>query len=336
MHRFIVRDDNLESGFLSLSKQLPASITNNTLHIPQHRGSGVIKSVFLETGLYLRYFRIAYYEDIEILRQEKQPDSDIIFALSFLLTPYSPQTANPFPNPSGWKGYSNTIFLTSNNIRISVRIPERSLSQTIELLFSQKWLSSNMTGMEKKIETFTGGLVADNLISGDNGLPFLTELTRTDDENLLREIEAELNKPMSDLLLVRSRALMLLSNVFKNLPEETITKLPIRETYYIQTIRQVEQRLVRNLENRLPSQKQLAKEFALSESTLKRHFKATYGKTIYEYYLGKKMDLAKWLLKEKKMNVSETAYMLGYEKVSSFIIMFKKYHKVLPGSLRCG
>jgi AraC-like DNA-binding protein len=45
------------------------------------------------------------------------------------------------------------------------------------------------------------------------------------------------------------------------------------------------------------------------------------------------MELAKWLLQEKKSSVGETAYTLGYEKVSTFISMFKKFHKILPGSL---
>ena len=105
-------------------------------------------------------------------------------------------------------------------------------------------------------------------------------------------------------------------------------------TLQTQTIQQVEQRLVQSLEDMLPSQKQLAKEFALSESTLKRHFKAIYGTTIYDYYLEKKMALARWLLQERKISVSETAYRLGYEKVSAFINTFKKYQKVLPGSLK--
>lgn len=104
--------------------------------------------------------------------------------------------------------------------------------------------------------------------------------------------------------------------------------------HHLQTMRQVEERLLQSLEDMLPPQKQLAREFALSESTLKRHFKAVYGKTMYEYYLEKKMDLAKRLLQEKKISVTETAYRLGYEKVSAFIIIFKKYHKVLPGSLK--
>lgn len=105
-------------------------------------------------------------------------------------------------------------------------------------------------------------------------------------------------------------------------------------TLRTETIWQVEQRLLQSLEDMLPSQKQLAKEFALSESTLKRHFKAVYGRTMYDYYLEKKMALAKWFLQERKISVSETAYRLGYEKVSAFISIFKKYQKVLPGSLK--
>ena len=106
------------------------------------------------------------------------------------------------------------------------------------------------------------------------------------------------------------------------------------KTWHVKTIRQVEERLLQSLEDMPPSQKQLAREFALSESTLKRHFKAVYGRTMYDYYLQKKMELAKRLIQEKKITVTETAYRLGYEKVSAFISMFKKVHKVLPGSLK--
>src|SRR5258708_19682421 len=104
---------------------------------------------------------------------------------------------------------------------------------------------------------------------------------------------------------------MLLANIIKRLPGRNRSTLPLQEAYYVQTIRQVEQRLVQSLQDMLPSQKQLAKEFALSESTLKRHFKAIYGKTIYEYYLEKKMNLAKCLLQKKMIYGSVKCVMLG-------------------------
>jgi AraC-like DNA-binding protein len=327
MHRFILRDDNLESAFLSLSKQLPASISGNTMHIPQQRGTGIIKSIFLEEGLFLRYTRLRYYEDIEVIRLAKQPDADIIFALCFLLTPTSLSMGKPFHQPSSFAGYPNNVFLTSNTTRLSARIPEGILSHTIELLFSREWLCAHLNGKEDKIAQIAN-------VPDDESLPVITEITLPGDDCLLHEIESELNASPPNLLTIRSRALMLLSNMTNKVPGSGATPLPARETHYAHTIRQVEQRLVHSLEDMLPSQKELAKEFALSESTLKRHFKAIYGRTMYEYYLEKKMDLAKWLLQEKKISVSETAYMLGYEKVSAFIIIFKKYHKILPGSLK--
>lgn len=73
---------------------------------------------------------------------------------------------------------------------------------------------------------------------------------------------------------------------------------------------------------------------ALSESTLKRNFKMLYGTSIYEYYLRKKMQKARQLFTEKAIPVKEVAYMLGYEKVSNFIQMFKKHHNLSPGRLK--
>jgi len=327
MQRFILRDDNLESGFISMSKQFPASITNNTMHIPQHRGSGLMKSIFLEEGLYLRYTRLRYYEDIEIIRLSRTPDSEIIFALCFLLTPTSLKLVRPLFKSSPATGYPSNVFLTSNNSRLSAQIPEGTMSHTIELLFSREWLYTHLAGMDEKITTIISGL-------SEGSAAVMAETTVHGEDHLLSEIEFELHKPIFNLLTVRSRALMLLANILTRLPGAPTPAFTSREAPYVQTIRQVEQRLVGSLEDMLPSQKQLAKEFALSESTLKRHFKAIYGKTMYEYYLEKKMELAKWLLQEKKISVSETAYMLGYEKVSAFITIFKKYHHILPGSLK--
>ena len=276
----------------------------------------------------MRYTRLRYYEDIEVIRLARLPDSEIIFALSFLLTSSSLTMTKPFFKAAAGGPGPNNIFLTSNSARLSTQIPEGVLSHTIELMFSREWLLTHLSGMEEKIASIVSAL------SEEEPAPVIADITQPADEHLLDEIEFELHKPHFNLLTLRSRALMLLANVMNRLPGRDTSPASGKEAYYAQTIRMVEQRLVQSLEDMLPSQKQLAKEFALSESSLKRHFKAIYGKTMYEYYLEKKMNLAKWLLQEKKISVSETAYMLGYEKVSAFITMFKKFHKILPGSLK--
>lgn len=84
----------------------------------------------------------------------------------------------------------------------------------------------------------------------------------------------------------------------------------------------------------LPSIRTIAKDMALSESTLKRNFKQVYGTSIYNFYLQKKMKQARQILTEKNVSVKEVAYMLGYEKPSNFIRIFKKYYTHSPGSLK--
>jgi len=96
----------------------------------------------------------------------------------------------------------------------------------------------------------------------------------------------------------------------------------------------VEKILEDHLQKSLPSLQAIAKAVALSESTLKRSFRQVYSISIYEFYLQKKMQLARQLLEEKPIAVKEVAYMLGYEKSSNFIKIFKKHYDFSPGLLK--
>ena len=78
----------------------------------------------------------------------------------------------------------------------------------------------------------------------------------------------------------------------------------------------------------------IAKTVALSESTLKRYFKLIYGKSIYEYYLNRKMEMSRTLMLQKPYSVNEIAELMGYEKVSHFIEIFKRHHGYSPGSIK--
>jgi AraC-like DNA-binding protein len=104
--------------------------------------------------------------------------------------------------------------------------------------------------------------------------------------------------------------------------------------YHEEQIADAEKILMQNITSGLPDLKTLAAELSMSESTLKRYFKKIYGKNIYEYYLEKKMMHARTLLDERKKSVTEIAYTLGYEKVSQFITMFKRFYGIQPGAYK--
>src|SRR5260370_40301497 len=93
------------------------------------------------------YNRLRYYEDIEVILLAKQADGEIIFALSFLLTPDSLKLIKPFIQPAVRPSHPNNVFLTSNNTRLSAMIPKGMLSHTIELLFSLESLLTHLAVM---------------------------------------------------------------------------------------------------------------------------------------------------------------------------------------------
>src|SRR5438477_529074 len=104
----------------------------------------------------------------------------------------------------------------------------------------------------------------------------------------------------------------------------------------ISRIKQAEDILVDSLRNNLPPVKEIAQAVFMSESTLKRYFKVFYGKNIYEFYLQKKMELAKRMMIEENLNVSQVAREIGYENPNNFIATFKKHFGYLPGEIRRG
>jgi AraC-like DNA-binding protein len=328
MRSLILKDDELDSGLLSLSKHWQTPIVDHTLPLPANWGTGTVGGLLLEEGLYMRYAHLSCREDIRVLRPKRKTASAMIFSLCYLLTPGGFRFADGEATAalSATAG-DNNVFLSSNNMSYSVVLTGGMPCHFIELLMDWEWLQQHLAGMEEKVRGIEYALVED-------AMTLLTERTRPAEEQLLDQIESELARCRINQLSLRGRLLLLLSGTLSRWPAVGNTQPSIRKTWHMQTIRQVEQRLVHSLEDMLPPQRQLAREFALSESTLKRHFKAVYGKTMYEYYLEKKMELAKRLLQEKKISVTETAYMLGYEKVSAFISMFKKIHKILPGSLK--
>jgi AraC family transcriptional regulator, transcriptional activator of the genes for pyochelin and ferripyochelin receptors len=81
------------------------------------------------------------------------------------------------------------------------------------------------------------------------------------------------------------------------------------------------------------SLKDLTSKFALNEFKLKKGYKQFFGTTVFGYVHQLRMQKAKTLLEEKTMNVSEAAFFIGYNNVSSFCTEFKKRFGYSPGKV---
>jgi len=78
----------------------------------------------------------------------------------------------------------------------------------------------------------------------------------------------------------------------------------------------------------------LATTVGTNQQTLKKGFKEMFGTTIFGYYNGLRMDLAKFLLLDGGKNIAEVSDEIGYKNPQHFTVAFKKKFGVLPKNLK--
>jgi AraC-like DNA-binding protein len=86
--------------------------------------------------------------------------------------------------------------------------------------------------------------------------------------------------------------------------------------------------------NSPPSLEVLAKELAISRSSMTSTFKASYGMTKSDYVFQKRMEKAQLLLKTGKNTVLEVALEVGYDDQSSFGRAYKRFFNYPPNDER--
>lgn len=79
-----------------------------------------------------------------------------------------------------------------------------------------------------------------------------------------------------------------------------------------------------------PSLAEISKLTGLNEFKLKVGFKQVYGNTVYGYLNDLRMDTARKMLEERKHQVKEIGFAIGYTNSSHFISAFKKKFGVTP------
>jgi AraC-like DNA-binding protein len=80
----------------------------------------------------------------------------------------------------------------------------------------------------------------------------------------------------------------------------------------------------------------LARMIGMSESKLKRSFKARYGVTVFELGIGNRMKHALQLLRCQQRSVDQVAQAVGYRHQTSFSAAFREHFGFLPRDARTG
>ncbi|KEQ27710.1 helix-turn-helix transcriptional regulator [Paenibacillus tyrfis] len=83
-----------------------------------------------------------------------------------------------------------------------------------------------------------------------------------------------------------------------------------------------------------PGLLELARMAGLNDYKLKLGFKELFGTTVFGYVCALRMNEARSLLEQGKVNVSEAAGMVGYHNLSHFSLLFRKTLGYNPSEIR--
>ncbi|MEJ8842098.1 helix-turn-helix domain-containing protein [Lacibacter sp. H375] len=136
-----------------------------------------------------------------------------------------------------------------------------------------------------------------------------------------------------NILRLRVNVLSLIEKFFSSADFSAFNAATPKKYSYTKEMHDLGARLSMFLKSNLPDLIIFAREYNMSLSSLKRHFKNVHGKPIYEYYLEQKMMLARNIIQDSRRSVAQVAYELGYEDPNCLIKSFKKVYGVPPGKI---
>ncbi|WP_353096027.1 AraC family transcriptional regulator [Tissierella praeacuta] len=97
----------------------------------------------------------------------------------------------------------------------------------------------------------------------------------------------------------------------------------------VDIVKQIQKRITEQLSYRFTIE-ELAREYCISSTALKKHFKDLYGQSLAAFMKEYRIRKAAVLLCETERSIADISISVGYESQSKFTVAFKKLMKVTP------
>ena len=78
----------------------------------------------------------------------------------------------------------------------------------------------------------------------------------------------------------------------------------------------------------------LAKKVGTNEYTLKKGFRELFGTSVFQYWKGVRLEMAKQMLCEERLSIQEVSQKIGYKNPQHFTTAFKKEFGMAPSVLK--
>ena len=310
-----------DASFQLLGTAFNANCTQNVLLFDNAHAKGEIVKASPEEGLWIRKWKMTVHSKIALQRRAAPGNHGKKFSLIYFLNPF----IFSLKSSSGKikVGSRQCNMLLSNKIPMQFTAGPGKPFYVLDITFTDAWLLDQFGDEDKQLLTaYLNKHLQQVSARSCHGYEC----------KLLHDLEKCMQPASQDAALIRSKVYALVLGFFTEVLNPNAVRPKEINIHYDQMV-EAESILSQQLQSR-PKIEDVAKKVNMSVSTLLRQFKTMYGKTVYEYHVQKKMELAKKMILEEKVAVKEVAKTLGYKQVSPFIESFTKQFGCTPGSMR--
>ncbi|OUJ71046.1 helix-turn-helix transcriptional regulator [Hymenobacter crusticola] len=301
---------------LQVAQALGATVRGRFIDIPASKGGGYITGFTWGTELRMMVRHYYLHEAMLVERTDlaERPE-EVVFLLRGIL----PSVTQTSPSPPTLAEPAS-VLICPHAASSVIDMPANTRFNSVTIAVSRSYLRQLFGELDHP-------LVASLLATSD---PFVFETG----------ISPAMLQPASDLLLPpvpESLASPYCKLKCEELLCHTIALLLQREAIPpgkvhladLQTIYALKLRLQASV-GEAPPIADLAKEVQMSEPKLRKLFRQTFGKSVFDYYQTLRMQEAARLLKEQRLTVSEVGYQVGYTNLSHFARVFEQHIGLKP------
>jgi AraC-like DNA-binding protein len=313
-----------EASFHSLRNLLGGVSHKDTLSFDNTLAKGEVVRKSFNEGLLISKWKLSVTENVTIRKLPTTRGNQKKLTLIYVLSSSEVLLRNS-RKKIRIKGSRNNLFWTNENA-MDFTISAKRPFHLFEISFTTTWLMDQLTDADPYYKK-----ILEEYINS-NEQKILIEPLTIDEYKTLHELEASMVSDNVDDLFIRARSYVMLCNFFGKLDDRKAISVSQTGVQFDQII-EAEMMILENIK-KPPSITSIAKKVNMSVSSLLRRFKLIYGKSIHEYYIDKKMELALKMIIENRLPVKEMADLLGYNQSSAFIESFTKQHGYSPGTLK--
>ncbi|MCX2483875.1 helix-turn-helix transcriptional regulator [Pedobacter sp. MR2016-24] len=297
------------------ARAIGATVDGRFIHIPENKGAGYMTG--FSWGKDLRMMIRNYYlkEEVFVERTNElaEGQDDIIFMLSGILPSALQPDQELIPEQAN-------IMICRHAVSSVISMPSNTLFGSVTIAVSRQYLLQLFGRVDHPV--VRGVLEArDNFIL-ESGIS--SSIIHTASEMLQQVVpgilESQYYKLKCEELLFHIFAILMRR---EGVPNGAMHVDDIKAIYAVKSRLQL-------LNEEPPHIAALAKDAGMSEPKLRKLFRQTFGKGVFEYYQFWRIQKAAQKLREGRLTVSEVGYQLGFTNLSHFSRVFEQLMGIKP------